>query len=96
MFINEATNSVKYKKILKSIVDMAYQLDLKVVAEGIESIIQLELLKSLGVKYIQGYLISPPESSTNVGSKVLNQGVNHLAHNGAGVWQPQPSKIISQ
>lgn len=96
MFINEATNSVKYKKILKSIVDMAYQLDLKVVAEGIESIIQLELLKSLGVKYIQGYLISPPESSTNVGSKVLNQGVNHLAHNGAGVWQPQPSKIINQ
>ncbi len=93
MFIDEATTSVKYRKILKSIIDMSFQLDLKVVAEGIEDIIQLELLKSLGVKYIQGYLISPPESSINVGTKVLDQGISHLAHNGAGVWQPAPSKI---
>jgi diguanylate cyclase (GGDEF)-like protein len=94
MFVNEATNSIKYKKILKSIIDMAYQLDLKIVAEGIEDIIQLELLKSLGVKYIQGFLVSQPENSTIVGNKVLNQGMNHLAHNGAGVWQPNTSKII--
>jgi diguanylate cyclase (GGDEF)-like protein len=96
MFIDEATSSVKYRKILKSIVDMSFQLDLKVVAEGIEDIIQLELLKSLGVKYIQGYLISPPESSINVGTKVLHQGINHLAHNGAGVWQPTPSNVMKQ
>ena len=95
MFINEATSSAKYKKILSSIIDMAHQLDLKVVAEGIENVIQLELLKSLGVKYIQGFLISPPESSKNVGTKVLDQGINHLAHNGAGVWQPKPSNVIS-
>lgn len=95
MFINEATSSAKYKKILSSIIDMAHQLDLKVVAEGIENVIQLELLKSLGVKYIQGFLISPPESSKNVGTKVLDQGINHLAHNGAGIWQPKPSNVIS-
>jgi len=95
MFINEATSSAKYNKILSSIIDMAHQLDLKVVAEGIENVIQLELLKSLGVKYIQGFLISPPESSKNVGTKVLDQGINHLAHNGAGVWQPKPSNVIS-
>lgn len=95
MFVDEATNSVKYRKILKSIVDMSHELELKVVAEGIEDIIQLELLKSLGVKYIQGFLISPPESSINVGTKVLNQGMNHLANNGAGVWQPMPSNVIS-
>jgi diguanylate cyclase (GGDEF)-like protein len=96
MFVNEATNSIKYKKILKSIIDMAQQLNLKVVAEGIEDIIQLELLKSLGVKHIQGFLISPPESSINIGTKVLTQKSNHLAHNGAGVWQPKPSSIISR
>lgn len=95
MFVNEATSSVKYRKILKSIIDMSHQLDLKIVAEGIEDIIQLELLKSLGVNHIQGFLISPPESSTNVGSKVLNQGLNHLAHNGAGVWQPAPSNVVN-
>ncbi|MCI2284031.1 EAL domain-containing protein [Colwellia sp. MSW7] len=96
MFVNEATNSIKYKKILKSIIDMAQQLNLKVVAEGIEDIIQLELLKSLGVKHIQGFLISPPESSINIGTKVLTQKSNHLAHNGLGVWQPKPSSIISR
>lgn len=95
MFIKEATHNTKYKKILKSIIDMSHQLELKVVAEGIEDIIQLELLKSFGVLYIQGFLISPPESSANVGTKVLNQGMNHLAHNGAGVWQPKPSKVVS-
>ncbi len=96
MFIDEATGSSKYRKILKSIIDMSHQLDLKVVAEGIEDLTQLELLKSLNVKYIQGFLISPPESSINVGTKVLDQGINHLAHNGAGVWQPTPSNTISQ
>jgi diguanylate cyclase (GGDEF)-like protein len=95
MFINEATTSIKYKKILKSIVDMSFQLDLKVVAEGIEDIIQFELLKSLGVEYIQGFLISPPESSINIGNKVLKQGIGHLAHNGAGVWKPKTSSIMS-
>ncbi|MFT5813303.1 MAG: diguanylate cyclase (GGDEF)-like protein [Psychroserpens sp.] len=95
MFIDQATSSIKYKKILKSIIDMAHQLNLKIVAEGIENVIQLTLLKSLGVKYIQGFLISRPESSTNVGIKVLNQSINHLAHNGAGVWQPKSSKIIN-
>lgn len=95
MFVDEATSSVKYRKILKSIIEMSHELELKVVAEGIEDIIQLELLKSLGVKYIQGFLISPPESSINVGTKVLNQGMNHLANNGAGVWQPMPSNVIS-
>ena len=95
MFINEATTSIKYKKILKSIVDMSFQLDLKVVAEGIEDIIQFELLKSIGVEHIQGFLISPPESSINVGNKVLKQGISHLAHNGAGVWQPKTSNIMS-
>ena len=70
---------------------MSQQLHLKIVAEGIEDIIQLELLKSLGVKHIQGFLISPPESSINIGTKVLDQRSNHLALNGAGVWQPTPS-----
>lgn len=95
MFVNEATSSVKYKKILKSIIDMSQQLNLKVVAEGIEDIIQLELLKSLGVKHIQGFLISPPESSINIGTKVLEQKTNHLALNGTGVWQPTPSTMTS-
>jgi diguanylate cyclase (GGDEF)-like protein len=94
MFVSEASHDEKYRKILKSIVELSQRLDLKVVAEGIEEIIQLELLKSLGVVYIQGYLISRPESSRNVGNKVLKQGMNHLAHMGTGTWAPSTSHII--
>ena len=64
------------------------------VAEGIEQVEQLELLKSLGVVYIQGYLISRPQTSANVGNKVLEQGVNHIAQTGAGVWFPSTSRMI--
>jgi len=95
MFVTEASKNEKYRKILKSIVELSQRLDLKVVAEGIEEIVQLELLKSLGVVYIQGYLISRPESSRNVGDKVLKQGVNHLAHMGTGTWSPSTSHTIS-
>lgn len=94
MFVSEASHNEKYRKILKSIVELSQRLDLKVVAEGIEEIIQLELLKSLGVVYIQGYLISRPESSRNVGDKVLKQGMNHLAHMGTGTWTPSTSHVI--
>jgi len=94
MFVSEASHNEKYRKILKSIVELSQRLELKVVAEGIEEIIQLELLKSLGVVYIQGYLISRPESSRNVGNKVLKQGMNHLAHMGTGTWTPSTSHII--
>ena len=95
MFVTEASKNEKYRKILKSIVELSQRLDLKVVAEGIEEVIQLELLKSLGVVYIQGYLISRPESSRNVGNKVLGQGTNHLAHMGTGTWSPSTSRVIN-
>jgi diguanylate cyclase (GGDEF)-like protein len=88
MFIKEANTNSKYRKILHTIIELSQKLDLKVVAEGIEEAVQLELLKSLGVLYIQGYLISRPESSVNVGTKVLKQGVNVLAATGSGTWEP--------
>jgi len=39
---------------------MAHKLDLKVIAEGIETQQQLELLKAMGCDYGQGYLFSKP------------------------------------
>lgn len=93
MFIKEANTNIKYRKILQSIVELSQKLELKIVAEGIEEAIQLELLKSLGVIYIQGYLISRPESSVNVGTKVLKQGVNQLASTGTGRWAPTSSTL---
>lgn len=99
LFVSEALHNIKYRKILHSIVDMAKKLELKVVAEGIEQVEQLELLKSLGVKHIQGYLISRPQRSTYVGEKIFEQGINHMAHTGTSKWPPkndEPPSITLQ
>lgn len=94
LFISEAMKNSKYNKILRSIVTMAKQLDLKVVAEGIEQIDQYELLKSLGVVYIQGFFISRPQQSEYVSDKIFHSNANILAQTGTSVWAPDPSRLI--
>lgn len=47
--------------IITIIIEMAKAMDLKIVAEGVETKEQLEALKSLGCTYYQGYLMSKPE-----------------------------------
>ena len=89
LFVTEAIHNIKYHKILHSIVDMALKLELKVVAEGIEHKEQLELLRTLGVKKIQGYLISRPQRSNYVGDKIFEHGINHMAQTGTSRWPPQ-------
>ncbi|AOT08286.1 putative bifunctional diguanylate cyclase/phosphodiesterase [Pseudoalteromonas luteoviolacea] len=50
----------KSKQIMIScLVDMAKQLGIKVIAEGVESETQLSVLKGLGCDHIQGYYYSP-------------------------------------
>lgn len=48
------------RAIVRSIVDLARNLELHVVAEGVETESQLEVLKGLGVAEIQGFLFGPP------------------------------------
>lgn len=46
--------------IVKSIIDMAHTLKIKVIAEGVETQGQLELLRSYNCDYAQGYLLYNP------------------------------------
>ncbi|HRP96822.1 MAG TPA: EAL domain-containing protein [Rhodocyclaceae bacterium] len=46
--------------LVRTIIAMAHSLSLAVVAEGVETHTQLELLRELDCDYVQGYLISPP------------------------------------
>ena len=50
----------KTKLVMRSIVDMVKNMDLKVVAEGIEEKEQLDAMAEIGVDYIQGYYFSKP------------------------------------
>ena len=53
-------NNVKSKVILQSIINLALSLNMGIVAEGVETKEQLEIIKQMGCKVIQGYIYSKP------------------------------------
>ncbi|WP_110876945.1 EAL domain-containing protein [Franconibacter helveticus] len=60
-FIKEITSDPVDEKIVKSICELAKVKSLTVVAEYVETQAQREMLLSLGVDYLQGYLSGRPE-----------------------------------
>ena len=85
-FIAQANKSQKYNDILNTISELGQKLGLKIVAEGVEEIGQFELVKKMGVSSVQGYLVSRPESSVNVGNKVLRNNTSNLSASGTSAW----------
>lgn len=59
MFISGMTTSHRDPLIVRSTIDLAHALNLEVVAEGVESLATLALLRVMGCDSAQGFLISP-------------------------------------
>ena len=59
-FIQRNLNELKTIKILKTIIDVAYNFGMDVVAEGIETEQQSKILQDLGCKLGQGYFFGHP------------------------------------
>jgi|GEM_PF-5565241 len=59
-FIRNLETGSKEESLSEAIVVMAHKLGLEVIAEGIETEKQYEILKSMGCDYGQGYLFSKP------------------------------------
>ena len=55
-----ADNAAKGLKIIESVIDMAYQLRLLIIAEGAQTAEQVSKLRELGCMYIQGYYFYRP------------------------------------
>lgn len=55
-----ADNAAKGLKIIESVIDMAYQLRLSIIAEGAQTAEQVSKLRELGRMYIQGYYFYRP------------------------------------
>ena len=59
-FIKNIDINPKDKQIIKIITEISHSLGLKVLAEGVETLKQLEFLKSNGCDYAQGFLFAKP------------------------------------
>lgn len=59
-FIREVTSNPQDAAITRTIIELAHSLNLRVVAEGVETQAQLAFLKEAGCDQIQGYLFSRP------------------------------------
>ena len=59
-FIAGLSDSTQSRALVNMIITLAQQLKLKLVAEGVETRQQQDLLAGLGCEYVQGYLHAPP------------------------------------
>jgi EAL domain-containing protein (putative c-di-GMP-specific phosphodiesterase class I) len=60
IFVHNLSRNSSDMALCEAIIIMAHKLDIKVVAEGIETEEQRELLQQIGCDFGQGYLFSPP------------------------------------
>lgn len=73
MFINNITKSRQDELLVKTIIDLAHNMDLGVVAEGIETKEQRDLLCQLGCDYGQGFYFAKPLDAIDVESIYLSK-----------------------
>ena len=59
-FIRNMESDDKSLRLVRLVIDIAKFLEVSVVAEGVETKSQLDLLKGMGCDYIQGFYFSGP------------------------------------
>lgn len=62
-FIRDTPSDEDDIAITTAIINMAHSLEIEVIAEGVETLEQFELLKKLGCDHIQGYLLMKPANA---------------------------------
>jgi diguanylate cyclase (GGDEF)-like protein len=79
-FVNQMSDGGENIEIVRTITMLAHTLNMSVVAEGVETVEQMEILKQLGCEYGQGYLFSRPLTAEAAELIILNRhlGMNHL------------------
>lgn len=65
-FVHDLADNSSDRDLISAVISMAHCLHLKVVAEGVDSLGQLDILTSLGCDYFQGYFFSHPVAADKV------------------------------
>jgi predicted signal transduction protein with EAL and GGDEF domain len=75
-FVTDMLNNSESHEIVKTILSLGKNLRMKVVAEGVETLEQMTLLRSLGCEFAQGYLFSRPLDSAAVERTLVESQAN--------------------
>ena len=59
-FIRELHLSKQDQRLAETVIDMARHFECKTVAEGVDQVEQLDMLRQMGCDQVQGFLLSPP------------------------------------
>jgi diguanylate cyclase len=94
-FVREITSDQEDSAIATAVIALGRSLELKVVAEGVETLHQADYLRALGCDEIQGYLLSRPLASEHLvawlgtyrGARVLGVGDDAADWADSGVTQ---------
>lgn len=70
-FITDLADNLKSQAIVRCIINLAHDLEMRVIAEGVETSPQAEWLQNAGCDRLQGYLISRP-----LGAEAINEFIS--------------------
>lgn len=77
-----SSNTDKGRKIVKAVVAMADDIGVPVLVEGVETGEQVDFLKSVGCKYVQGYYYGRPMTMEEYIELVLNNEYEYIVNEG--------------
>ncbi|HEY0307672.1 MAG TPA: EAL domain-containing protein [Acidobacteriaceae bacterium] len=82
-FVRHIETATGDASIVKATIGLAKELDIMVIAEGVETAEQLKLLKKWGCEEVQGYYFAKP---------LVVEEITHMLHTG-GTLQPRAGKV---
>ncbi|TWI69674.1 diguanylate cyclase (GGDEF)-like protein [Pseudoduganella lurida] len=77
-FVRDLADSADDQAIARAIISLSHQLNLRVIAEGVETEQQRSFLQQYGCDEMQGYLFSRPVPPAEIGSLLAVQGMARL------------------
>jgi diguanylate cyclase (GGDEF)-like protein len=80
-FMNEVENSQQAKAVVRAVLSLGKTLEIKVLAEGVETDHQLAILRSEGCDEAQGYLLGKPQPIAQILRALANVGNSNAAEN---------------
>ncbi|HSU24741.1 MAG TPA: EAL domain-containing protein, partial [Pyrinomonadaceae bacterium] len=91
-FVSRVGEQGENSEVLQTIISLAKNLKMRVIAEGIETESQLAVLRNLDCEYGQGYLLAKPQTRENA-EKMLYEMNSFLPPDFTDKYEPQESTL---